>query len=124
MHSKKEMLIVKRMVEIKSPVKLKDLEGKLGIFFRSFVVGLQKKELLDTEKMIAINLKRQESIVLMDRDDNFWELFKNKKGHYNLKKLKGKAITSSNNSVKTRQCFSKPNGKDFSVPEAKLNDER
>jgi hypothetical protein len=39
--------------------------------------------------MIAIDLRREESIVLMDRDDNLWELFKNKKGHYNLKRLKG-----------------------------------
>jgi len=78
------------MVEIKSPVKLKDLEGKLGVLFKSLVAGVSNKELLDTEKMIAINLKREESIVLMDRDDNLWELFKNKKGRYNLKKLKGK----------------------------------
>jgi hypothetical protein len=49
-----------------------------------------KRELFDTDKMVTINLKREESIVLMDRDDNLWELFKNKKGRYNLKKLKGK----------------------------------
>jgi hypothetical protein len=78
------------MVEIKSPVKLKDLEGKLGVLFKSLIAGVSKKKLLDTEKMIAINLKREDSIVLMDRNDNLWELFRNKKGHYNLKKLKAR----------------------------------
>jgi len=77
------------MVEIKTPVKLKDLECKLGILFKSLVAEVSKKELLYTEKMVAINLKREESIVLMDRDDTLWELFKDKKGRYNLRKLTG-----------------------------------
>jgi len=83
------------MVEIKAPVKLKDLECKLGILFKSLVAEVSKKELLYTEKMVAINLKREESIVLVDRDDNLWELFKNKKGHCNLRKLKGKQHESN-----------------------------
>jgi len=78
------------MVEIKAPVKLKDLECKLGILFKSLVAEVSKKELLYTEKMVAINLKREESIVLMDAKDNLWELFKNRKGHYSLRKLKSK----------------------------------
>jgi hypothetical protein len=78
------------MVEIKAPVKLKDLECKLGILFKSLVAEVSKKELLYTEKMVAINLKREESIVLMDAKDNLWELFKNRKGHYSLRKLKRK----------------------------------
>jgi hypothetical protein len=49
-----------------------------------------KRELFDTEKIVAINLKREESIVLTDRDYNLWELFKNKKGCYRLKRLKRK----------------------------------
>jgi hypothetical protein len=81
---------VGKMVEVKAPVRFKDLECKLGVLFKSLVVGFSKKELLDTEKMIAINLKREESIVLMDGEDNLWELFKNKKGRYSLRKLRGK----------------------------------
>jgi hypothetical protein len=76
------------MVEIKAPIKLKDLECKLGVLFKSFVAEVSKKELLDDE-IIMISLKREESIVLMDGNDNLWELFKNRKGRYNLKRLKG-----------------------------------
>jgi len=78
------------MVEIKAPVRLKDLEGRLSILFKLLIGEGLKKELFDTDKMVTINLKREESIVLMDREDDLWELFKNKKGHYNLKRLKGK----------------------------------
>jgi len=49
-----------------------------------------KGELFDTDKMVTINLKREESVVLVDRDDNLWELFKNRKGHYKLRRLKGR----------------------------------
>jgi hypothetical protein len=76
------------MVEIKAPVKLKGLECKLGVLFKSLVAEVSKKELLETEKIVAINLKKEESIVLMDAKDNLWELFKNRKGHYSLRKLK------------------------------------
>jgi hypothetical protein len=78
------------MVEIKSPLKLRDLECKLGLLFKLVIGEGSKRELLDTEKMVAISLKREESIVFMDRDDNLWELFKNKKGRYSLRRLKGK----------------------------------
>jgi len=78
------------MVEIKAPVRIKDLEGKIGVAFKLLSGEGFKKELFDTDKMVAINLKREESIVLMDRSDNFWELFRNKRGRYNLKKLKGR----------------------------------
>jgi len=78
------------MVEIKAPVKLKDLECKLGVLFKSLVAEVLKKELVDTEKMVAINLKKGESVVLMDRNDDFWKLSRNGKGQYHLKKLNGK----------------------------------
>jgi hypothetical protein len=90
MHSYKEIVSCGKMVEIKAPLRLKDLEGRLAILFRLLIGDGSKKELFDTEKMVMIKLKRQESIVLMDRNDNLWELFKNKKGHYKLKRLKGK----------------------------------
>lgn len=75
------------MVKIKAPIKLKNLEWKLGVLFRSFVARGSKRELLDTEKMVAIDLKKGESIVLMDRNDDFWELSRNGKGQYHLKRL-------------------------------------
>ena len=81
---------MEEMVEITSPVCLRDIEGKLGILFKLLTAEGSKKELLDTDKIVTINLKREESIVLVDRNDNFWELFRNKKGHYNLKRLEGK----------------------------------
>ena len=37
--------------------------------------------------MVAINLKKEESIVFMDRNDNLWELFRNKKGRYFVRRL-------------------------------------
>ena len=78
------------MVEIKAPVKLKDLECKLGVLFKSLVAEVSKKELLDTEKIVAMNLKKGESVVLMDRNDDFWEVSRNGKGQYHLKRLNGK----------------------------------
>jgi hypothetical protein len=75
------------MVKIKSPAMLRDLEGTLGILFRSLIAKGSKREVLDTEKMIAINLKKGESIVLMDRNDDFWELSRKEKGQYHLKRL-------------------------------------
>jgi len=78
------------MVEIKSPVRLRDLEGTLGVLFRFFVARGLKRELLDTEKMVAISLKKGESVVLMDRNDDFWELSRNGKGQHHLKRLDGK----------------------------------
>lgn len=82
------------MVEIKAPVRLRDLEGRIGIVFRLLTGEGFKKELFDSDKIVTINLKREESIVLMDRDDNLWELFKNRRGHYDLRKLKGKQYES------------------------------
>jgi len=75
------------MVKIKSPIRLKNLEGTLGVFFRCFLARGSKRELLDTDKMITIDLKKGESIVLMDRNDDFWELSRNEKGHHHLKRL-------------------------------------
>jgi hypothetical protein len=81
---------VEKMVEVKAPVRFKDLECKLGVLFKSLLVGVSKKELIDTEKIVAINLKREESIVLMDKNDALWELFRDRKGHYSLKRLRNK----------------------------------
>jgi hypothetical protein len=80
------------MGEIKSPVRIRELEGALGVLFRSLVARGSKRELLDTEKMIAINLKKGGSIALMDRNDDFWELSKNRKGQYHLKRLNKKKL--------------------------------
>lgn len=88
--SKKEAINVERMVEIKSPVRLKDLEGKFGVLFRLFMAEGQKKVLFDTDKMVAINLKKEECIALIDKNENFWELSRNKRGQYIIRRLKSK----------------------------------
>jgi len=88
--SKKELVNVEKMVEIKSPVRLKNLEGKFGVLFRVFMAEGQKKVLFDTDKMVAINLKREECIALIDKNENFWELLRNKRGRYTIRRLKNK----------------------------------
>jgi hypothetical protein len=80
------------MVEIKSPVRLKDLEAKAGISFKALIGAKgSKTELYDTDKMLIMNLKKGECIVYVDRKDNIWELYRNEKGRYNLRKLKDDA---------------------------------
>jgi len=44
------------MVKVKSPVRFKDLEGKFGISLKGFVTKGSKKELSDTDKVVAIKL--------------------------------------------------------------------
>jgi hypothetical protein len=78
------------MVEIKSPVRLKGLEGRFGVLFNAFMAEGQKKVLFDTDKMVAINLKREECIALIDKNENFWELLRNKSGRYTIRRLKSK----------------------------------
>jgi hypothetical protein len=77
------------MVEIKSPIRLKDLEAKAGISFKTLIGGEgSKTELYDTDKMLMMTLKKGECIVCVDRKDNIWELYRNQKGRYSLRKLK------------------------------------
>lgn len=77
------------MVEIKSPIRLKDLEGKAGVSFKA-LLGLEgaKKELYDSDRLLVINLDKGESIAFLDREDNIWELSRNRRGRYNLRQLK------------------------------------
>jgi hypothetical protein len=77
------------MVEIKSPICVKDLEGKAGVTFKA-LLGLEgaKKELYDSDRLLIINLERGECIAFLDREDNIWELSRNRKGRYNLRQLK------------------------------------
>ena len=77
------------MVEIKSPVRVKDLEGKAGVAFKA-LLGLEgsKKELYDNDRLLIINLDKGESIAFLDREDNIWELSRSRRGRYNLRKLK------------------------------------
>ncbi len=79
---------VKKMVEIKSPVRLKDLEGKVGISFKA-LLGIEgsKKELYDNDKLVIINLKKGECIAFLDGNDKIWELSRDGRGRYNLRKL-------------------------------------
>jgi len=79
---------VEKMGKILSPLRLKDIECKLGVLFKLLMVEVSKKQLFDNDKMVAINLKKEESIVFMDRNDNLSELFRNKKGRYFVRRLK------------------------------------
>lgn len=77
------------MVEIKSPIRVKDLEGKAGVAFKA-LLGLEgtKKELYDNDRLLIINLDKGESIAFLDKEDNLWELSRSRRGRYNLRKLK------------------------------------
>ena len=77
------------MVEIKSPIHVKDLEGKAGVAFKA-LLGLEgaKKELYDNDRLLIINLDKGECIAFLDKEDNIWELSRNRRGRYNLRRLK------------------------------------
>jgi len=77
------------MVEIKSPIRLKDLEGKAGVAFKA-LLGLEgtKKELYDSDRLLIISLEKGESIAFLDKEDNIWELSRSRRGRYNLRRLK------------------------------------
>jgi hypothetical protein len=84
-----ELVNVETMVEIKSPIRLKDLEGKAGVAFKA-LLGLEgaKKELYDSDRLLIINLERGECIAFLDRQDNVWELSRSRSGRYSLRRLK------------------------------------
>ena len=77
------------MVSIKSPVRVKDLEGKAGLAFKA-LLGIEgsKKELYDIDKMLVINLEKGECVAFMDCENCLWELSRSIKGRYNLRRLK------------------------------------
>ena len=77
------------MVSIKSPVRVKDLEGKAGLAFKA-LLGIEgsKKELYDIDKMLVINLEKGECVAFMDSANCLWELSRSIKGRYNLRRLK------------------------------------
>ena len=76
------------MVEIKSPIRLKDLEGKAGVAFKA-LLGLEgaKKELYDNDRLLIINLDKGECIAFLDEEDTIWELSRNINGRYNLRRV-------------------------------------
>jgi hypothetical protein len=77
------------MVSIKSPVKVKDLEGKVGLAFKA-LLGIEgsKKELYDSDKMLVITLDKGECVAFIDSENCIWELSRSIKGRYSLRKLK------------------------------------
>jgi hypothetical protein len=83
------MLKVETMVEIRSPIRVKDLEGKAGVAFKA-LLGLEgaKKELYDNDRLLVINLEKGECIAFLDKEDNIWELSRSRRGRYNLRRLK------------------------------------
>ena len=76
------------MVEIKSPIRVKDLEGKAGVAFKA-LLGLEgvKKELYDNDRLLIINLSKGECIAFLDKEDKIWELSRSRRGRYNLRRL-------------------------------------
>lgn len=77
------------IVIIKSPVRVKDLEGKIGLGFKTlFGIEGSKKELFDNDKLLVISLEKGECIAFMDCKNCLWELSRTIKGRYNLRKLK------------------------------------
>jgi hypothetical protein len=76
------------MVKIVSPARLKGLRGRLAVLCRLLTGEIGKKELFDTDKMVAISLKGEESMAFIDKDDRLWELSKNTKGRYAVRRLK------------------------------------
>jgi hypothetical protein len=61
------------MVSLKSPVKVKDLEGKVGLAFKTLLgVEGSKKELYDNDKMMVINLEKGECVAFMDSENCIW----------------------------------------------------
>ena len=77
------------MVEIKSPIRVKDLEGKAGVAFKA-LLGLEgaKRELYDSDRLLLINLDKGECIAFLDKEDNIWELSRSRRGRYSLRRLK------------------------------------
>ena len=54
------------MVEIKSPTNIKEIEGKLGVSFKGITGKGGRRELYDPDKLVTIQLKKGEAIVLLD----------------------------------------------------------
>lgn len=77
------------MVSIKSPVRVKDLEGKVGLAFKAlFGVEGSKRELYENDKLLILNLEKGECIAFMDAENCIWELSRSAKGRYSLRRLK------------------------------------
>ncbi len=77
------------MVEIKSPTNIKEIEGKLGVSFKGITGKGGRRELYDPDKLVTIQLKKGEAIVLLDSEHEIWELRRSKKkGYYSLRNLK------------------------------------
>jgi hypothetical protein len=77
------------MVEIKSPTNIKEIESSLGVSFRGIAGKGGRRELYDPDKMVTIQLKKGEAIVLVDSEHRIWELRRSKKrGDYSLRNLK------------------------------------
>jgi hypothetical protein len=90
-NAKAEIGNMRKGIEIESPVRAKDLEGRFHILFKALVnADGSKKELFDTDKMVSIGLKKDTCVVLLDANDRFWELCRSNKGRYSLKRLKEK----------------------------------
>jgi hypothetical protein len=79
---------MRKQIEIKSPVRAKDLEGRFHVLFNTLVgADGSRKEIFDTDKMVTLNLKKGEAIALIDEKGRFWELYRNEKGRHTMERL-------------------------------------
>lgn len=75
------------MVKIKSPLRSKDLD--VGADFKG-MFGIHGKaiEVFDNDRMVILNLKKNEKLAVFDKNDNQpYELSSNSKGRLNWRKL-------------------------------------
>jgi hypothetical protein len=79
---------VGRMVKIVSPARLRSWKVRFAVFWRLLEGKVCRREIVDVDRVVAIDLRREESIALMDRNDQMWEVFKNRKGRYVVRRLR------------------------------------
>ena len=75
------------MVKIKSPLRSKDLDA--GADFKGlFGVHGKTIEVFDNDRMVILNLKKNERLAIFDKNDNQpYELSSDSKGKLNWRKL-------------------------------------
>jgi len=77
-----------KKIDIKSPVRVKDLEGRVGASLQALVDAHgSKTELYDTDRMNIIDIKKGECVALVDERGRFFELRRKENGRYDLTRL-------------------------------------
>jgi dTDP-4-dehydrorhamnose 3,5-epimerase-like enzyme len=80
--------VFRKKIDIKSPVRVKDLEGRVGASLQALVDAQgSKTELYDTDRMNIIDVKKGECVALVDARGRFFELCRKENGRYTLTRL-------------------------------------